>query len=73
VDVPGPNDLVAEGSFTDHEYTFTRGDEPVATVSKKWFTFADTYGVEIADGEDDVLILASTVVIDMACHPDSRH
>ena len=33
---------------------------------------ADTYGVEIADGEDDVLILASTVVIDMACHPDSR-
>src|SRR4029078_11596378 len=25
VDVPGPDDLSAEGSFTDHEYTFTRG------------------------------------------------
>jgi uncharacterized protein YxjI len=72
VDVPGPDDLVATGSFTDHEYTFTRGDESVATVSKRWFSFSDTYGVEIADGEDDVLLLASTVVIDMACHPDSR-
>ena len=75
VDVPGPDDLEAKGSFTDHEYTFTRGDRTVATVSKKWFTWADTYGVDIADGEDDILVLASTVVIDMACHPDDgkRH
>ena len=75
VDVPGPDDLEANGSFTDHEYTFKRGDRTVATVSKQWFTWADTYGVDIVDGEDDVLILASSVVIDMACHPDDgkRH
>ena len=72
VDVPGPDDLVAQGNFTDHEYHFTRGDESVATVSKRWFSFTDTYGVEIADGEDDILLLASTVVIDMACHPDAK-
>ena len=75
VDVPGPNDLEANGSFTDHEYTFTRGGHVVATVSKRWFSWTDTYGVDVADGEDDVLILASSVVIDMACHPDDgeRH
>lgn len=75
VDVPGPDDLEAEGSFTDHEYAFRRGDRVVATVSKRWFSFADTYGIEIADGEDPVLILASAVVIDQACHPDDgkRH
>jgi uncharacterized protein YxjI len=75
VDVPGPDDLEAEGSFTDHEYTFRRGDRTVATVSKKWFSLTDTYGVEIADGEDPVLILASAVVVDQACHPDDgkRH
>jgi hypothetical protein len=28
--------------------------------------------VEIAEGEDDILILASTVVIDMACHGDHQ-
>lgn len=68
VDVPGPDDLDAEGSFLDHEYCFTRGGMAVAKVSKQWFTLTDTYGVDIADGEDDILILASTVVIDMACH-----
>ena len=26
--------------------------------------------MEIAEGEDDILILASTVVIDMACHEE---
>jgi uncharacterized protein YxjI len=75
VDVPGPDDLEAEGDFLDHEYTFWRGGRVVATVSKRWFSFADTYGVDIEDGEDDVLILASAVVVDQACHPDDgkRH
>jgi len=72
VDVPGPDDLEARGSFLDHEYTFTRGDREVARVSKSWFALRDSYGVDIAPGEDDVLILASTVVIDMVCHPDQQ-
>jgi uncharacterized protein YxjI len=72
VDVPGPDDLEAEGSFLDMEYTFARGGKTVAEVSKRWFSFADTYGVDIDGGEDDVLILASTVVIDMICHGDHK-
>jgi len=66
-----PDDLVAEGDFTDHEYVISRGARPVATVSKQWFALTDTYGVDVADGEDAVLLLASTVVVDMACHPDA--
>lgn len=65
VDVPGPDDLVAEGDFWDLEFAFSRHGSVIAQVSRQWFTFADTYGVDINDGEDDVLILASTVVIDM--------
>ena len=72
VDVPGPDDLEATGSLTDHEYEMKRGDRVVATVSKRWFSWSDTYGIDVADGEDDVLVLASAVVIDMACHPDQR-
>jgi uncharacterized protein YxjI len=72
VDVPGPDDLEAKGNFTDHEYEFWRHSGLRATVSKQWFAWTDTYGVEIAEGEDDILILASTVVIDMACHGDGR-
>lgn len=71
VDVPGPDDLEAQGSLLDHEYTFTRGSRTVATVSKRWFSFTDTYGVEIEGAEDPVLILSSTVIIDMICHADA--
>jgi uncharacterized protein YxjI len=72
VDVPGPDDLEATGDLFDHEYSFTRGGETVATVSKRWFSWTDSYGVDIAEDEDDILILAATVVIDMACYGDQK-
>ncbi len=72
IDVPGPDDLEAKGNFLDLEYTFVRGNREVAQVSKRWFSFRDTYGVEIATAEDDILILASAVVIDMISHDDKR-
>ena len=72
VDVPGPDDLEAQGNFLDMEYKFERGGRGVAEVSKRWFSWSDTYGVDIAEGEDEVLILASTVVIDMVCHADNK-
>ncbi len=63
----GP-DLDIQGNIVDHEYVFTEGRAPVATVSKKWFRFADTYGVEISPGQDPVVVLAATVAIDMMAH-----
>lgn len=36
----------------------------VAEVSKRWFRVRDTYGIEIAPGQDDGLILAVTACID---------
>ena len=68
VDVPGPDDYEAQGSFLDHEYRFTRGDRTVATVSKKWLSLRDTCAVDIADGEGEVLILASAGAIGQLCH-----
>jgi uncharacterized protein YxjI len=72
IEVPGPDDLEAAGNLLDMEYSFTRGGRAVAEVSKRWFTWTDSYGVDISQGEDDVLILASTVVIDMVCHADGK-
>jgi uncharacterized protein YxjI len=72
VDVPGPDDLEAQGDFFDHEYVFERHGQVVAQVSKKWFSWTDTYGVDINDGDDPILVLASAVVIDMVCHQESE-
>ncbi len=66
IDVPGPDDLEAKGDFFDAEYTFTRGGRTVAEISKRWFHWTDTYGVEVADDQDQVLVLASALVIEIA-------
>jgi len=42
-------------------------------VSKKWFSVADSYAIDVDSGEDDVLILAAAVVIDLVSHPDKRN
>jgi uncharacterized protein YxjI len=66
VDIPGADDLKVKGNFSGYEYTFERASGVVATVLKKWASVADTYAVDIIPGEDDVLILACTVVIGIA-------
>jgi uncharacterized protein YxjI len=68
VQVRGGPDLDVQGNVLDHEYTFTDGRTTVATVSKKWFRMADTYGVEIAPDQDPIAILAATVAVDMMAH-----
>ncbi len=68
IDVDGGQDMNAKGNIVDHEYEIERDGDTVATVSKRWFRVRDTYGVEVADGEDDALILAITVCIDSMTH-----
>ena len=64
VDVEDGEDMEAKGNIVDHEYKIERGGHLVAEVSKRWFRIRDTYGIEIAPGQDDALILAVTVCID---------
>ncbi len=71
INVTGGKDLEAEGNIIDHEYKIKRGRDKIATVSKKLFSIRDSYGIEIMPAEDDVLILASAVVIDMLSHPNN--
>lgn len=74
IDVNGGQDMIAQGDILDLEYTIKRGGTPVAQISKQWFTFRDTYGIEIAPGEDDGLVLAVAVAIDEMVHdPDEGH
>ena len=69
VKIKGGPDLEVKGNILDHEYTIGEGRDKVAEVSKKWFRVRDTYGVEVAAGQDDALILAVAVCIDEMAHP----
>ena len=66
IDVPGPDDLEMAGDLFDHEFTIRRGDQVVATISKRWFSMRDTYAVDVAAGQDDLLLLASVLALDLA-------
>src|SRR6476469_10095220 len=69
---PQPVELEIAGDFWAHEYQFARNGVPVAMLSKRWFAWADTYGVDVSDAEDPVLILACTVVVDMVSDERKR-
>ena len=64
IEVEGGEDMEVKGNIVDHEFKFERGGDQVAEVSKRWVRVRDTYGVEVAPGQDDALILACTVCID---------
>ena len=63
----GP-DLDVQGNILNHQYTIEEGGRKIAEVSKKWFRLADTYGVQIESGQNDIVILAITVAVDMMAH-----
>jgi uncharacterized protein YxjI len=68
IELESGGELNAKGNIVDHEYEIERDGHKVAEISKRWFRIRDTYGIEIAPGEDDALILAATVCIDEMTH-----
>ncbi len=63
----GP-DLKVQGNILNHQYEIGEGRDKIAEVSKRWFRLADSYGVQIEQGQNDILILAVTVAVDMMAH-----
>ena len=59
----GP-DLRVQGNIVDHEYEIEADGTKIAEISKRWFRVRDTYGVEIAPGHDEIVVLAVAVAVD---------
>lgn len=71
VNVKDGDDLMVQGNILNLEYSIKQGRTKVAEVSKKWFSLTDTYGVEIADGQNEILMLAIAVAVDMMAHDEA--
>jgi uncharacterized protein YxjI len=68
IDVRDGDGLEIHGHIGRHEYEIRRGEDVVATVSRKWFRGEESYGVEVAADEDQAMILAATVAIEQMDH-----
>src|SRR3954471_5423664 len=68
IDLGNGRELTAKGNIVDHEYEIERDGDKIAEISKRWFRIRDSYGIEVAPGADDALIVAAAVCIDEMTH-----
>jgi uncharacterized protein YxjI len=66
IEIPGSENMTTRGKVIWAQYDVLRGGQQVAKISKQFSWIGrDQYVVDIVQGENDCLILAITVVIDM--------
>jgi len=60
-----------EGDFWAHEYSLHDNERQIMRLSKKWFTWGDSYELDIADPRNEVLCLCVALAVD--CVLDSQN
>jgi len=65
--------LEAVGNIVDKDFEIRDGHRVLARISRKWFRVRDTYGVDIARGQNDAFILAIAICLDRIHHDEQRH
>ena len=64
IEIPGRGELEAVGNIIDKDFEIRDGDQVIAQVSRSWFRIRDTYGVDVAPGENDALIICIAICLD---------
>jgi uncharacterized protein YxjI len=73
IDVHGGGEMAISGDLFSHEFTIDRDGQTVATISRRWLSMTASYAVNVAPGQDDVLILASVLALDLAMDAGNHH
>ena len=73
IDVHGAGGMEIRGDLLGHEFIIDRDGHTVAAISKRWLTATASYAVDIAAGQDDLLILASILALDLAIDAEHVH
>ena len=64
IEIPGRGQLEAVGNIIDKDFEIRDGHQVIAQVSRSWFRIRDTYGVDVAPGENDALIICIAICLD---------
>lgn len=73
VELPDGQRLEALGNFGDHNWELADGARQIlGRVSRHWFSVRDAYGVEVAPGVNDPLVISIAICIDHI-HRDRQH
>lgn len=58
--------LRIEGDFWAHEYSLYDGDRNIMNIHKEWFTWGDSYELDILDPDYELISLGIVLAIDTA-------
>jgi uncharacterized protein YxjI len=72
IELPGGAELEAVGNLIDKEFEIRSGGTVLARISRSWFRVRDTFGVDVAPGQDDALILSVAVCLDRIHHDEEE-
>ena len=72
IELAGGQELEAAGNILDKEFEITGNGQVLARISRAWLTVRDMYGVDVAPGQDDVLMLAVAVALDRIHHDEEE-
>lgn len=61
-----------DGDFMDHDYEITHMGRHLVTIKKEWFTWGDSYALNIADTADEVVALSVVLAIDCVIEMQRR-
>ena len=60
-----------EGRFMAHDYEIKKGSRTIVSISKEWMTWGDSYELDIANPEDEIVALAVVLTIDCVTESNS--
>ena len=62
-----------DGSVWEHRYEIRKNGRLIVRIDKEWFTWGDSYVLEIADPADEILALAVVLTIDCVAEAGNRN
>jgi uncharacterized protein YxjI len=72
IEIPGRGELEAVGDIFGKDFEIRDGHQVIAQVSRAWFRVRNTYGVDVAPGENDALIVCIAICLDRLHHDAER-
>lgn len=57
---------ILEGNFSAHNYNLTSNERVIMSVNKEWFTWGDSYVLDIEDGTDVLMCIGIMLAVDCA-------
>lgn len=53
-----------EGNFLEHKYTLSDNGRTVMSIARKWFSWGDSYELDIPNPDDELMSLCIALIID---------